>query len=174
MNGLLQWWWLPALVFWGLVLSRIFKDVVRAVVRGYRKRRDRKSGLQAERLHRLAVSRDLPTKGIPDFYLDKPRLAIFWFGKEAVDAYLRITEPKHRNSAGYPPDWEWRRYVVLRRDTKTCKGCGAGGGELHVHHIKPISNKGTHDLGNLLTLCRRCHSVEHPGNELLARTGRSA
>ena len=164
-----DWLFIPALLFWGFVLIRILRGLMRGGVKAYRDRLTRKAHLEAQRIHTEAVSRELPTKGIPDFYLDKPRFAIFCYGRAAIEAYLRVTESQYRNNSGYPPDWEWRRYVVLRRDSKTCTRCNTVSGELHVHHCLPISEGGLHGLENLITLCRACHSLEHPSNKLLRR-----
>jgi len=69
-------------------------------------------------------------------------------------------------SSNYPDDWDKRRRRVYERDGYTCQSCGAQGGqagntELHAHHIKPISQGGSHKLGNLTTLCRNCHNQQH-------------
>lgn len=69
-------------------------------------------------------------------------------------------------TTGYPDDWDRRRTRVLERDHYQCIACGATGGprgetELHVDHVDPKSSGGGHDLGNLQTLCRRCHSEKH-------------
>ena len=31
----------------------------------------------------------------------------------------------------------------------------------HVHHITPLSEGGTHDFDNLMSLCQSCHSRIH-------------
>lgn len=66
----------------------------------------------------------------------------------------------------YPSDWDQRRKTVYQRDGYLCQRCGVGGGpngnhELHAHHIVPISEGGSHNLDNLLTLCRPCHNAIH-------------
>lgn len=73
-------------------------------------------------------------------------------------------------SQEYPSDWDTRRKKVYRRDDYTCQNCGAQGGpkgnaELHAHHIVPKSKGGTHQLGNLKTMCSRCHKAIH-GNSM--------
>lgn len=35
-----------------------------------------------------------------------------------------------------------------------------------VHHIKPISEGGTNDEGNLMSLCRSCHEKIHKKSEI--------
>lgn len=67
----------------------------------------------------------------------------------------------------YPEDWEERRRKVYERDDYECQICGyrgnVGEGKLHAHHITPISDGGGHELENLVTLCRSCHSGVHAG-----------
>lgn len=71
--------------------------------------------------------------------------------------------------ANYPDDWNTRRKFVLRRDNYACQVCGELGGprgtsELHVHHITPVSEGGSHSHSNLETRCRSCHASAHPQN----------
>lgn len=66
----------------------------------------------------------------------------------------------------YPHDWDERRRVVYQRDEYQCQNCGrrggaAGNAELHCHHIVPKSKGGSHDMNNLVTLCRDCHNQVH-------------
>jgi len=70
------------------------------------------------------------------------------------------------SSSKYPSDWDNRRRNVYQRDNYTCRNCGQKGGpygntELHAHHIKPISQGGSHSYDNLVTLCRACHQEQH-------------
>lgn len=74
----------------------------------------------------------------------------------------------------YPPDWEYRKHIVRERDAQICQKChrkipyeyisddnyikkdyGA------VHHIKPLSQKGTNEFENLQLLCEHCHKKIH-------------
>jgi len=57
--------------------------------------------------------------------------------------------------------WREAREEVLKRDGYRCVRCGSTE-ELHVHHILERRKGGEHKLGNLITLCRRCHQKEHP------------
>jgi 5-methylcytosine-specific restriction protein A len=57
---------------------------------------------------------------------------------------------------------EWRairkRYIALH---PLCERCEAGGlitPAREVHHVKPLSEGGTHDEDNLMALCSSCHS----------------
>lgn len=63
-----------------------------------------------------------------------------------------------RRYRGY--DWFKIRDQVIERDGRQCKNCGAER-NLVVHHVVPISTRGTNELGNLLTLCRQCHRAAH-------------
>lgn len=67
--------------------------------------------------------------------------------------------------------WKALRHEAKRRDGWACVACGARRARLDVDHIKPIR---THpelafDLGNLQTLCIRCHS-EKTRREMDRRT----
>jgi 5-methylcytosine-specific restriction protein A len=49
-----------------------------------------------------------------------------------------------------------------------CESCGERGritAAIEVHHVKPLSDGGTHDWSNLMSLCKSCHS------EITAREG---
>ena len=67
---------------------------------------------------------------------------------------------------GYPPDWKYRRILVLARDGQACTKCAWPNGvkrkvrELHIHHIKRLSCGGNNDLSNLVLLCDICHKME--------------
>jgi hypothetical protein len=70
-----------------------------------------------------------------------------------------------RNSA---KNRAWRIAVKVR-DGYRCQRCGSSDG-LHAHHVR-----GWHqytalrfDLGNGITLCRRCHGTEHAGTRMVA------
>ena len=59
--------------------------------------------------------------------------------------------------------WRTARQAALERDGHTCQqpGCGRTD-DLCVHHVRPLAQGGDHSLGNLLTLCRRCHQDAEP------------
>ncbi|MFC7411592.1 HNH endonuclease [Hydrogenophaga atypica] len=61
----------------------------------------------------------------------------------------------------YPSNWKTVAYAVRQRDKCACKLCGAKGVQLDVHHIVYLSNYGTNQKSNLVTLCRPCHEKEH-------------
>jgi len=68
--------------------------------------------------------------------------------------------------------WKKARLQALVRDNFNCQAhqldlCNTLCGEsrlsyLHVHHIKMRINGGTHDLDNLITLCKHHHEQIHP------------
>lgn len=79
--------------------------------------------------------------------------------------------PYHRHSAKVTRSKQWQalRFEALRRDGFACVQCGARG-RLEVDHKVPVryAPELSFDLGNLQSLCRRCHSkktrleVGHP------------
>ena len=68
---------------------------------------------------------------------------------------------------GYKPyKWQYResnrldeniRKAVILRDGCKCMECGKTGCRLEVHHIRPRRQNGSNTLGNLITLCEKCH-----------------
>lgn len=69
----------------------------------------------------------------------------------------RRADEARPGSAARGYDHRWRE--IRRRylgDHPTCEYCGRPATE--VHHEVPLSRGGTHDLHNLVSLCRRCHS----------------
>lgn len=55
------------------------------------------------------------------------------------------------------------RYEILERDAFTCQDCRAERGtvRLQVHHVLMVSQGGTNDPSNLVTLCEDCHAGRH-------------
>ena len=66
---------------------------------------------------------------------------------------------RHHKQTSYSV-WERLRRKVLERDKHRCQECG-GVGKFEVHHVKPLSEGGNNDVGNLTTLCRTCHINAH-------------
>lgn len=58
------------------------------------------------------------------------------------------------------PEWDENRNLALERDGCKCRYCHSRR-RLRVHHIRPLSMGGTHDLWNLVTLCSNCHAQDH-------------
>lgn len=63
------------------------------------------------------------------------------------------------------------RMKVLKRDGLRCKICGRSAEsssdiELHVHHIRPLGERGGTAESNLITLCQTCHGGLDPHFDL--------
>lgn len=58
-----------------------------------------------------------------------------------------------------PPDWEVIRKSVYTRDLYTCVLCGLDSVPLQAHHVWYRHHGGSHDINNLITLCRDCHGT---------------
>lgn len=77
---------------------------------------------------------------------------------------------------GYKPHrWQYQksnrldeniRKAVILRDGRKCMECGKSNCRLEVHHIKPRRLKGSSTLGNLITLCTKCHQKTEGVEEL--------
>ena len=77
---------------------------------------------------------------------------------------------------GYKPyRWQYQksnrldeniRKAVILRDGCKCMECGKSNCRLEVHHIKPRRWKGSSTLGNLITLCTKCHNRTEGVEEL--------
>ncbi len=71
----------------------------------------------------------------------------------------KTEEEAIRQSRGY---FDWRS-AVFKRDSYTCLKCGAKGGVLNAHHIRPFHKykKLRLSVSNGGTLCRECHIKFH-------------
>lgn len=75
--------------------------------------------------------------------------------------------PRWNPDADYPsvyhtPEWRRTRRAVYRRDSWTCRECGAKDRRLHAHHVTPLSEGGAKfDMDNLTTVCEECHYELH-------------
>lgn len=63
--------------------------------------------------------------------------------------------------AAYPGNWVDVARNIRTRDKWRCLACGSLDDILDVHHIIYLSNHGTNQQSNLITLCRPCHQEEH-------------
>ena len=62
---------------------------------------------------------------------------------------------------GYPPFWKYLRTVVIAKDSSRCQVTGCPSRlELHVHHMRPVADGGTHAPSNLVSLCDFHHALE--------------
>ena len=57
----------------------------------------------------------------------------------------------------YPLNWDDIRREVLELDHHTCQKCGSKSKQLYLHHIIPLSERGSNDAHNLVTLCEECY-----------------
>lgn len=62
---------------------------------------------------------------------------------------------------GYPKSWKEVASRIRQLDNFTCIVCAAQYRTIDVHHIVYVSNYGTHQQSNLISLCRQCHEAEH-------------
>ncbi len=68
----------------------------------------------------------------------------------------------YRNVYLKSEEWSRKRYVVLKRDNKTCVYCG--GIATEVHHKKYAKNNiGKEPITWLVSVCRSCHDLKHNG-----------
>lgn len=72
----------------------------------------------------------------------------------------KLTGAKRKRAPG--KSWWSRRDAALARDGHRCRVCGFALA-LHVHHIKPRREGGTHAMDNLITLCPNDHAMAHAG-----------
>ena len=71
--------------------------------------------------------------------------------------YRRDPETKKR----YGSQWRKIRALYVKAHP-LCEECLKHGRTIpveQVHHIVPLSDGGTHDLSNLMSLCKSCHSA---------------
>ena len=62
---------------------------------------------------------------------------------------------------GYPPFWKYLRAIVITKDNSRCQVTGCPSRlELHVHHMQPVAEGGTHAPSNLVSLCDFHHALE--------------
>jgi len=57
-------------------------------------------------------------------------------------------------------EWGAKRGAALNRDQFTCRRCKTSTLNLEVHHLT-YDRAGFEDLGDLITLCCRCHRLAH-------------
>ncbi len=78
-----------------------------------------------------------------------------------VKKWERIKEEERKQRGIRPLFWNTFKYECFSRDNYTCQHCGSKK-RLECHHIIPVSNRGSNELSNLITLCHACHSKAHP------------
>lgn len=87
---------------------------------------------------------------------DFKHLRFYYFGLINFNLILS-KRPESLNS-------DEQKKIILSRDKYRCMCCLRGyfHGELHVHHIIPLYQRGTNNDCNLVTLCHICHQKQHP------------
>jgi 5-methylcytosine-specific restriction protein A len=75
------------------------------------------------------------------------------------DRYNRYERP-YNSSVRYGKSWRKIRntYLSLHPFCESCLKQGKYIKATEVHHILPLQHGGTHDLENLMSLCKPCHS----------------
>jgi len=63
----------------------------------------------------------------------------------------------HERRPRKPRWWGAVRQRVLKRDNFECQMCHQKDTRLDIHHINSLFSGGTHQIGNLIALCRPCH-----------------
>jgi len=61
------------------------------------------------------------------------------------------------------PRWQKKRLEILQRDNWCCQGCFDESSTLNVHHkiYKKNHNIWDYEDDELITLCEKCHDIEH-------------
>ena len=81
--------------------------------------------------------------------------------KEVSRNYDKAREVEHNKRYGY----RWRkirkRFFQANPLCVLCKAEGRYNFAEEIHHIKPLSEGGTNEDENLMSLCRRCHAKIH-------------
>ena len=75
------------------------------------------------------------------------------------ERYGRDKETKKRYKGAWP--LIRKKYAEAHPVCERCLAEGRLTPVEHVHHIKPLSEGGTHDADNLMSLCQSCHSRIH-------------
>jgi len=83
----------------------------------------------------------------------------YWLEDVAIDIRALTDDYK-------PYNWQYQksnrldeniRKAVILRDGCKCMECGKTNTKLEVHHINPRRRNGSNTLGNLISLCKKCH-----------------
>lgn len=94
-------------------------------------------------------------------YPDTPILKHFHDPSAKLSQRDRLILKIFNHWPGYPPFWAYLRDIVLNKDGGRCQVTGCPSRlELHIHHIKPVSEGGEHSPDNLVSLCDFHHALE--------------
>jgi len=68
----------------------------------------------------------------------------------------------YRPDERYPLNWNKLRFAIFKKYNYRCARCGKySQGNLHLHHIIPLSCGGSNSISNLVPLCPECHYEIH-------------
>jgi len=136
----------------------------------YRKARfnNRKSSIRSNRVAPSILQKRQATIRVI-YQLNKwINITNYWLEDVAIDIRA-LTD-------GYKPySWQYQksnrldeniRKAVILRDGCKCRECNKSNTVLEVHHIKPKRLNGSSTLGNLITLCNKCHQKTEGVEEL--------
>ena len=89
------------------------------------------------------------------------------------DAKNGLVIQKEKAACGVRPTSFWLTISgeCFKRDRYSCVKCNSGE-KIECHHIKRIKDGGNNQLENLITLCRKCHKIEHSHARNVARKHR--
>lgn len=106
----------------------------------------------------------------PCSYPGCPKLTDGWYcgeHRKIITAHYNKHERDPASRKRYGRAWKRirDRYIAAHPLCEECLKAGKVTPAEEVHHIKPLSRGGTHAEGNLMALCKPCHS------EITAREG---
>ena len=86
------------------------------------------------------------------------------------DAKNGLIIKQEKEACGIRPTMFWVTISgeCFKRDRYSCVKCSSGE-KIECHHIKPIKDGGNNQLDNLITLCSKCHKIEHSHVRNVAR-----
>lgn len=91
----------------------------------------------------------------------EPELLHFHDPKATLTARDQAVLKVFNHWPGYPPFWKYLRAVVIAMDNSRCQVTGCPSRlSLHVHHMQPVAEGGTHAPSNLVALCDFHHALE--------------
>lgn len=102
--------------------------------------------------------------------IERRRRPTIW-GREKL-RLANLGSKRHNWKGGITPDqirirrslpMQLAREACFDRDNYTCQSCGERGGQLNAHHVWPFQRfpEWKFEVGNLITLCRKCHDHFH-------------
>lgn len=83
----------------------------------------------------------------------------------------RLAELRSLSYSDYlhTPEWNSKRIQVFMRDGRRCRVCNSGVG-INAHH-RSYEQLGNEPLGDLITLCKACHSLFHKHSHIVRIAG---